>query len=53
MHTPIDGILKRDSIVSINCTIPDAVDVNLTVDSQWLKSEGYRDRDPNLYIREK
>ena len=46
IYTPIGGILKRGSVVPIKCIIPGAVDVNLTVDSQWLKSEGYRN--PNL-----
>ena len=41
IYTPIDGILKRGSVVLINCIIPGAVDVNLTAGSQWLKSEGY------------
>jgi hypothetical protein len=43
IYSPIDGILKNGSIVSIHCVIPGAIDVNLKVDSNWLKSEGYRD----------
>ncbi|CAF1167726.1 unnamed protein product, partial [Rotaria sordida] len=43
IYTPIDGILKKDSVVPIHCVIPGASDVNLTVDSQWLESEGYTD----------
>ncbi|CAF1482714.1 unnamed protein product, partial [Rotaria sordida] len=43
IYTPIDGILKKDSVVPIHCVIPGASDVNLRVDSQWLKSEGYTD----------
>ncbi|CAF3958532.1 unnamed protein product, partial [Rotaria sp. Silwood1] len=43
IFTPLDGILKKGSVVPINCVIPGATDVNLTVDSQWLESEGYRD----------
>ena len=39
-------ILKKNSVVSFDCFIPDAKDVNLTVDGEWLKSEGYTD--PNL-----
>ena len=46
IYTPMDGILKKDSVVSFDCFIPDAKDVNLTVDGQWLESEGYTD--PNL-----
>ncbi|CAF3432297.1 unnamed protein product [Rotaria sp. Silwood1] len=43
IYTPLDGILKKGSVVPIHCVIPGATDVNLTVDSQWLESEGYRD----------
>ena len=43
IYTPLDGILKKGSVVPIHCTIPGATDVNLTVDSDWLKSEGYTD----------
>jgi hypothetical protein len=43
IYTPIDGILKKGSVVPIHCVIPGATDVNLTVDSEWLKSEGYKD----------
>ncbi|CAF3732303.1 unnamed protein product, partial [Rotaria sordida] len=43
IYTPIDGILKKGSVVPIHCVIPGASDVNLTVDSQWLESEGYTD----------
>jgi len=43
IYTPMDGILKKDSVVPIHCVIPGAIDVNLKVDSNWLKSEGYAD----------
>ena len=42
IYTPIDGILKKDSIVSIHCVIPGAKSVNLTVDSQLQSNEGYQ-----------
>jgi hypothetical protein len=43
IYTPIDGILKKGSVVPIHCLIPGAIEVNLTTDSNWLKSEGYID----------
>jgi hypothetical protein len=43
IYTPIDGILKKGSIVPIHCVIPGAKSVNLTVDSQLLTNEGYKD----------
>jgi hypothetical protein len=43
IYTPIDGILKKGSVVPIHCVIPGAREVNLTTDSNWLKSEGYID----------
>jgi hypothetical protein len=43
IYTPIDGILKKGSVVPIHCIIPGATDVNFKVDSEWLKSEGYKD----------
>jgi hypothetical protein len=46
IYTPMDGRLKKNSVVSIDCFVPDAKEVNLTVDSEWLKSEGYTN--PNL-----
>ncbi|CAF3717594.1 unnamed protein product [Rotaria socialis] len=42
IYTPIEGILKKGSIVPIHCAIPGAKSVNLTVDSQLLNNEGYR-----------
>jgi hypothetical protein len=44
IYNPLDGILKTGSIVPIHCLIPGALDVNLRVDSKWLKSEGYTDQ---------
>jgi hypothetical protein len=41
LYTPLDGILKKDSILPIHCMVPDAIDVNVIVDSQSLKSTGY------------
>jgi hypothetical protein len=43
IYTPMDGILKKNSAVSIHCFVPGAKDVNLTVDSKWLVNEGYAD----------
>jgi hypothetical protein len=43
IYTPMNGILKKGSVVPIHCVIPGAIDVNLMVDSNWLKSEGYKD----------
>ncbi len=43
IYTPIDGILKKGSIIPIHCIIPGATDVNVTVDSKWLQAEGYKD----------
>ncbi|CAF4062395.1 unnamed protein product [Adineta steineri] len=42
IYEPLNGILKRDTTVSIHCFIPNADDVNLTVDSNWDKIEGYK-----------
>jgi hypothetical protein len=41
IYTPIDGILKKGSIVPIHCVIPDAIDVTVAVDSKLLESGGY------------
>jgi hypothetical protein len=43
IYTPMDGILKKDSVVPIHCVISGAKDVNLTIDSKWIKNQGYRD----------
>ncbi|CAF3518973.1 unnamed protein product [Rotaria socialis] len=43
IHEPLDGILKRGAVVCIHCEIPNAKQVDLTIDSKWVKSEGYRD----------
>ncbi|CAF0925803.1 unnamed protein product [Rotaria sp. Silwood1] len=43
IYTSIDEILKKGSIVSIHYVIPGAKSVNLTVDSQLLSNEGYKD----------
>ncbi|CAF2046632.1 unnamed protein product [Rotaria magnacalcarata] len=32
IYTPMDGILKKDSVVHIHCVISGAKDVNLTID---------------------
>jgi hypothetical protein len=41
IFTPIDGILKKGSVVSVHCLIPGASEVTLAVDSQVLESSGY------------
>ena len=38
---PLDGILKRNSLVTFHCEIPNAKQVDLTIDSKWIKSDGY------------
>ena len=43
LYTPMDGILKKDSVIPFHCVIPGAKEVDLTVDSKWLESEGYTD----------
>jgi hypothetical protein len=42
IYEPMDGILKRNAVVCIHCEIPDARQVDLTVDSKWVKTEGYK-----------
>jgi hypothetical protein len=32
IYTPMDGILKKGSVVSIDCVIPDAIDVTVAAD---------------------
>jgi hypothetical protein len=39
----MDDILKKDSVVPIHCVISSAKYVNLTIDSNWIKNQGYRD----------
>jgi hypothetical protein len=41
IYTPMDGILKKNSVVPIHCFVPGAREVNLTLDSKWLENEGY------------
>ncbi|CAF1343855.1 unnamed protein product [Adineta ricciae] len=43
IYTPMEGILKKNSIVPIHCVIPGAKDVIIIVDSKWLDKEGYTD----------
>jgi len=43
IYEPIDGVLKRNTTVGIHCEIPDAKQVDLTIDSKWIKAEGYQD----------
>ncbi|CAF3989967.1 unnamed protein product, partial [Rotaria sp. Silwood1] len=43
IYIPMDGILKKDSVVPIHCVISGAKDVNLTINSNCIKNEGYRD----------
>ncbi|CAF4418860.1 unnamed protein product [Rotaria sp. Silwood2] len=43
IYEPLHGTLKRDAILPIHCVIPGADDVDLQVDSQWMKAKGYED----------
>ncbi|CAF4584970.1 unnamed protein product, partial [Rotaria sp. Silwood2] len=43
IYTTMDGMLTKDSVVPIHCVISGAKDVNLTINSNWIKNEGYRD----------
>jgi hypothetical protein len=43
IYTPLNGILKKGSIIPIHCIIPGAMSIQLTVDSKRLRSEGYED----------
>ncbi|CAF0907576.1 unnamed protein product [Rotaria sp. Silwood1] len=43
IYTPLNGILKKDSLVPIHCCIPGAKSVILTIGSQPLRTEGYVD----------
>ena len=43
IYTPLNGILKKGAVVPIHCVIPGATKVDLQSDSNWLKSEGYKD----------
>ncbi|CAF1214769.1 unnamed protein product [Rotaria sordida] len=42
IYEPLNGILKRGAVVSLHCEIPNARQVDLTIDSKWIKTEGYR-----------
>ena len=42
IYEPMNGILKRGAVVCIHCEIPNARQVDLTIDSKWVKTEGYR-----------
>ena len=50
LYTPMDGILKKGSVIPFHCVIPGAKEVNLTVDSKWLESEGYTDPILQRYV---
>jgi hypothetical protein len=41
IYTPLDGIVKKGSVIPIHCFIPGAIDVNIAVDSKLLESGGY------------
>ena len=43
IYEPLDGVLKKGATVPIHCVIPGASEVNLVVDSNWLKTDGYQD----------
>jgi len=42
IYEPMDGVLKRNTAVCIHCEIPNARQVDLTIDSKWVKTEGYK-----------
>jgi hypothetical protein len=42
IYEPMDGVLKRNTTVCIHCEIPNARQVDLTIDSKWVKTEGYK-----------
>ncbi|CAF1378502.1 unnamed protein product [Adineta steineri] len=41
IYTPLEGILKKGSVVPIHCIIPNALDVRVDVDSKRIGNEGY------------
>jgi hypothetical protein len=41
LYTPLDGIVKKGSVIPIHCFIPGAIDVNVAVDSKLLENGGY------------
>jgi hypothetical protein len=41
IYSPIEGIVKKGSVVPIHCVVPGAIDVTVAVDSQVLESGGY------------
>jgi hypothetical protein len=43
IYTPLNGILKKGSIIPIHCVIPGAISIQLTIDSKRLQSRGYED----------
>jgi hypothetical protein len=43
IYEPLNGVLKKGAIVPIHCVIPGATDVDLQVDSNWVKVKGYED----------
>ncbi|CAF1233539.1 unnamed protein product [Adineta steineri] len=43
IYEPINGLVKKDTTISIHCFIPGAKDVNLTIDSKWANGGGYED----------
>jgi len=42
IYEPFDGILKKDSTIPIHCYIPDAIEVDIQVDSKWLNKNDYK-----------
>jgi hypothetical protein len=35
-------VLKKGTTIPIHCVIPGATDVGLTIDSNWIKANGYQ-----------
>jgi hypothetical protein len=42
LFEPLNGILQKDSTVHFRCQIPDAQEVNMTVDGEWIQSTGLK-----------
>ena len=49
IYTPLDGIVKKGSMVPIHCFVPGAKDVTVAIDSQLLPKGGYAN---SVYSRE-
>jgi hypothetical protein len=43
IYEPLIKVLEKGSTLSIHCFIPVASNINLTIDPEWAKEEGYHD----------